>query len=277
MLERILVPLDGSSTAEAILPHVRRILGRAESEILLVCVIPPDYASMDTPVRDASARLAEVERRLVGEGAKVRSRVRVGKAAESILDEAQKEHASLIAMTTHGRTGLPRWIFGSVTEKVLRASSVPVWVVRSFGAGAKWESGIRKILVPLDGSTFSSVVLSRVQQLARLFQSHVTLFHVIDDGEAAFAQEGAEQKLHSAAGELQAAGVSVNTILRRGNPASEILDTCRPPLYDLIAMTTHGRSGFSRWVFGSVTEKVLRGARVPLLIVRGVAATLSVP
>lgn len=271
MFERILVPLDGSSVAEAILPHVRRIHRLAGSELLLVRAIPPDDASLEEP----RARMSEVERSLVKEGAKVRSILHTGRAAETILEIAQKEGVSLIAMTTHGRTGLPRWIFGSVTEKVLRASVLPVWVVRSFGAGAKWESGIRKVLVPLDGSAFSSAILPCVKRLAQLFQSHVTLFHVLDDGETAFGHEGAEGRLYAAAGEFQAAGISVNTILRRGNPASEILDTCRPPLYDLIAMTTHGRSGFSRWVFGSVTEKVLRGARVPLLVVRGACVPAS--
>src|SRR6516162_5445884 len=115
MIERIVVPLDGSATAETILPQVRRILRRAGSEITLVRAIVPPLAEDAMTMTAAEARLDQarnyvsgVERRLKETGVRVKSVTRVGAAAGVILDVAREERASLIAMATHGETGLKR-------------------------------------------------------------------------------------------------------------------------------------------------------------------------
>ncbi|HXG61850.1 MAG TPA: universal stress protein [Planctomycetota bacterium] len=280
LFDRILLALDGSPLAEAILPQVRRVLKLRDSEILVVRAYSPPLPAGDfayPPMIDAAEREAReyvegIVRRLADQGARARAVVRQGAAADVILETAEREGASLIAMSTHGRTGLARWIFGSVAEKVLRASPVPVLLVRSFerGAGgrprprAAEEIFIGRVLVPLDGSEFSLRALPHAASLAELFEADVLLLHVTGPEET--PRPRAESVLERAAAQLATRGLGVDIRVRRGDPASEILEACRAERADAVAMATHGRSGLSRWTLGSVTEKVLRGAEVPLLV-----------
>lgn len=140
---RILIPLDGSPLAEAVFVQVRPLLFRPETELLLVQAVTvaagvemDPSGQLDSLRADALRYLEGMERRLKVEGAQVRTFVKAGGAAEAILDVAEREHASLIVMSTHGRTGLSRWVLGSVTEKVLRVSETPVLVVRAGKEGA---------------------------------------------------------------------------------------------------------------------------------------------
>jgi nucleotide-binding universal stress UspA family protein len=144
MYERMLVPLDGSEVAEAILPFAEQVAGPLDAEVVLLRVIEPPspvelvasagVVAPDTFTRrdvEAKAYLSEVERRLSKNGLRVRTRVALGgPPAEEILATAQATGADLIAMATHGRSGLGRALFGSVAESVLRASPVPVLVIR---------------------------------------------------------------------------------------------------------------------------------------------------
>ena len=137
MYKRILVTLDGSETAEQILPHVEALnSGGREIHLLRVAMahtvpgVDPTEAQI-TVVKEAEDYLKQVEERLRKKGLKVESHVRYGHAADEILDHAEYWKFDLIAMTTHGRSGVGRWVLGSVTEKVVRGSSTPVLVVRS--------------------------------------------------------------------------------------------------------------------------------------------------
>lgn len=278
MFERILIPLDGSATAEAILPQIRRLLHWEDAEVVLLRAIVPaipetDYiAPPPELVKGAKEYVAALEKKLADEGVRVRSLVRVGGPGETILDVATEVKASLIAMSTHGRTGMQRWIFGSVTEKVLRASPVPVLVVRSF----QEAQPIRTILVPIDGSDLSFAVLGHARALARLFESSIAVLHVIEEPDRSFVDAQLQKRLTSTIQDLEAAEISVKLIVRNGEPAGQILDVAKEEKADLIAMSTHGRSGLGRWVFGSVTEKVLREAGVPMLVVRAKAVKKQV-
>lgn len=278
MLERILVPLDGSETAEAILPQVRRVLNRHQAETLLiraVPVFPPDF-HLGLPGARAQAELymRRVTFQLVNDGVRCRGLVRQGPAAEAILDAAAAERVSLIAMATHGQTGPARWVFGSITEKVLRASPVPVLVVRScpsapgkaISRGRLEELPFRNILVPLDGSEESLGVLGFVKEFAGPLDARVTLLSVVDEYAERWHSPGGTQE--AAEKVLTAACIPSVVKTRRGEPAEEILKACEEDGIDLLAMATHGRSGPGRWVFGSVTEKVLHAATAPLLVVR---------
>jgi nucleotide-binding universal stress UspA family protein len=274
MITRILVPLDGSFMAEEALHSVRSILRRRDAEVLLLHatgffpLAEGDPSGVEEHLRQEGERyLRGVERGLAQEGAKVRSLVRLGSAAEAILDTARTEHASLVAMTTHGRTGLPRWVFGSVAEKVLRTCPVPVLLDRSFAGKRPEERAlIRTILVPIDLSELSLQVIPPVAELASLFEAKVVILNVCGEGSScAFPVP----QITRAYEELRSAGVPAEPAMAQGDPAAGILETALERSADLIAMTTHGRSGVSRWMLGSVTEKVLRCARVPMLVVRG--------
>lgn len=274
MLDRILIPLDGSPTAEAILPQVRRLLLRAESEVLLLrAVEAPPGMGADAPVvlaelhDAASAYLQTTAARLLDQGIRVRPMVQVGYPAEVIVETASREQAGFVAMSTHGRSGIARWVFGSVTEKVLRSRlPVPLLLVRSFPSkGLEEELPVRKILVPIDGSKPSLAIVRPAAELAHPFDAKVLLLHV-EEREPSLPLP-TDSKLKEAVDAFAALHVSAMGLVAGGDPASEILEACSVHRADLIAMSTHGRSGLSRWVLGSVTEKVLRTATVPMLVV----------
>lgn len=146
MYRHILVPLDGSALAEQVLPHVMALAAsQGTTTITLLRAIPPlftssvDYSGMlATTIADEQERLESEARlyleriasRLRSEGFTVNIEISVMPPAEAIIDYAESRHADLIAIATHGRSGVSRWVFGSVTQKVVQAAPVPVLVVR---------------------------------------------------------------------------------------------------------------------------------------------------
>jgi nucleotide-binding universal stress UspA family protein len=143
MYKRVLIPLDGSELAEAILPFAEQVAGPLDAEVVLVRVVEAVSAAEaialagvvapDTfEIREVEAKryLHEVERRLSKKGLRVRTRIALGPPAAAILGVIQTSAVDLVAMTTHGRSGLGRALFGSVAESVLRASPVPVLAIR---------------------------------------------------------------------------------------------------------------------------------------------------
>lgn len=281
MFERIVVPLDGSIAAEAVLPKVARLLHRVNSHVVLVRAVPPPPESgpasveLHAAMRDAAEKYVRgVAARLRRDGIQASGLTATGNPSDVIADAA-RDGASLIAMSSHGRTGLPRVAYGSVAAEVLRSDGPPVLTVRSFlSAGgvpvpADWlEVPFGNVLVPFDGSRESLSVLPWVEEIARLFSSRVVLMSVVEDDFPSMLSSVEEQELDASAERLAAQGIPVIRIRRRGDPAEEILEGAEQFSADLIAMSTHGRSGFRRLMLGSVTEKVLHRSPVPVLIAR---------
>lgn len=301
MFERILIPLDGSTRAEVILSQVARILQREDSEILLLRVVEPPTglakarrAELRKQNRNAAQMyLHDLAQRFAETKAKVHGRVVEGKPAEAILDAIENEGITLVALSTHGRTGLARWTLGSVSEKVARASKVPLLLVRSFrrtpqGDLEPWvpqEIPFRRILVPVDGSPTSMSVVGPAVRFAQLYGSDALILHVerpyIPPGANLPGMEVAlpvvpppitesdeDPVTAKAAARFGQAGLKAIRLTTVGEPASEILDLSTNRGMDLIALGTHGRSGWARWSLGSVAERVLRSTEVPLLLVR---------
>jgi len=301
MFERILVPLDGSARAEVILPQIARILNREDAELLLLRVVSvpdsPGLVVQDTiryqEREEAQKYLHDLALRFGEKSSKVHARLAEGWPADVILETAKTEGATMIAMTTHGRTGMLRWALGSVAEKVARASDVPVLLVRSFrrtpqGVLEPTVSGelpFRRILVPVDGSETSMSVIGAAEKFGELYGSDVLVLHVnppfvppgalLPGMEAAFpftrpeplpSEEDPVTK--TAADRFRHAGLKVTRLTVEGEPATEILDLSANREMDLIALGTHGRTGIRRWALGSVAERVLRSTDVPLLLVR---------
>lgn len=135
--KRILIPLDGSDCAENVLPVVEKLATELKADLVLLRVAlantfpgwDPTEAQLKV-VREAEAYLQKVEDRLKAKGFKAESHVRYGEDAEEILDHAAQKEIDLIAMTTHGRSGVKRFLLGSVAEKVLRYSPKPIFLVR---------------------------------------------------------------------------------------------------------------------------------------------------
>jgi len=297
MFKRILVPLDGSKFAEQVLPHAG-ILGKLDQVpvTLLRVVEPMSYkvvaASRGIPADQARASMEAnsqeyLEQMAVSfreQGIPVVAKVLEGAAAGCIVEEGSKEPGTLIVMSTHGRSGIARWVYGSVTNKVLQAATNPLLIVRSTDEPiSEAEIAIKRILVPLDGSELAERVLPWVEILAKGMKAEVELFQVIEPvpPEAADVLRGiypfdinirlktqAEDYLEGIARPLRERGLSVGTTVGEGDPSSRILEAVERQTDALIAMSTHGRSGIARWVLGSVTDKVIHSTASPLLIVR---------
>jgi nucleotide-binding universal stress UspA family protein len=279
MFEKVLVPVDGSEFGDRVLTQVRRVLLTKGARVFLVRVIPETGVSSleDEPVVHLQRLKAALER----DGVHVETRLLTGETASSILDLADDVKPSLIALSTHGRTGLKRWIRGSVAERLLHRSRFPLLLVNPFATGGSNELAFRRILVPLDGSLESSKILPFVHDLARTYESEVVLAHVLDfppdlaQGEplavvAAEAQASlrAEAETMLAHWRKTLGGVSVRLAVTWGSPAAELLDMAEREKADLVALTTHGRSGTSRWLYGSVAELVLHHVHSPILVLR---------
>jgi nucleotide-binding universal stress UspA family protein len=284
MFHKILIPLDGSRLAARILHALERLLGGAATEVTLLRVVDPHSpAEHDrAPAAEVAIR-AQLQQLQETLGSQVRSRVQLarGDPAHEITTYARETGQDLVAMATHGRTGVQRWVRGSVAERVLRTCQVPLLLCNPTALEPKLveHQPFTRLLVPLDGSERALQVLPVVERLARGRAPHVTLLRVeplVLTEVPSPAVEGLvwdpgplEQSLAAPRDRLAAAGATVDVRVTYGVVAAEILQAARGA--DLLAMTTHGRTGLPRWWFGSVAEQVLRHAPCPVLVVRTVA------
>lgn len=283
MQKRILVPLDGSALADRIVTQVRRLLLGGDQEVVLLSVVAadPDRTVVDRRRQDARDHLAGLRDGLVDQGALASVEVLVGDPAEQIVAYAQGIGAELIVMATHGRTGLSRFVRGSVAESVVRASTVPVLVANPRAVdtrGPEGELRLGKLLVPLDGSETAAQILPLVEAVARRYDSEVLLLRVdwrppvvSDAPYATTVLRSADEitaLLEPVRAGLAAQGVRARSLAGYGPEALAILDAADREQVDLVVMSTHGRRGPSRWLFGSVAEQVLRHCTRPLLVRR---------
>ncbi|MFQ5847930.1 MAG: universal stress protein [Candidatus Methylomirabilales bacterium] len=305
MTKRILVPLDGSDIAEQVLPYVR-ILGkglgvgvdllRIFEPVALTLADPAHGLFLDrlvTSVRNhAEDYLGRVAASLESDGLTVSCTAREGSPAAQIMREAEAVPDTLLALCTHGRSGITRWVLGSTTEKVLHGTTQPVFVVRGRARqphGAKIEPDT--LVVPLDGSTLAEQVLAYGGALAKALELKVILVRVVPSlrdyalhftefGKYPFAQvQDLVKKMNAQAREyldmvgdrLQEQGVvAVERRVLHGHPAGTIIDMAQEVENCLIAMTSHGDSGIDRWVRGSVVDRVMRYSENPVLVIRAV-------
>jgi nucleotide-binding universal stress UspA family protein len=300
MIRRIAVPLDGSSLAEAVLPVVAAVSRITGASVTLLRVVepPPAHGSdadPSTPAIDrdlvaadervARAYLTGLNQRLSRDGDVIQARVVIGEVAATI--RAIAGEFDLLAMATHARGGLDRWMHGSVADGVVRGATTPVLLVRAAPSGppALDEGFPRRVLVPLDGSELAEHVLPLAMDLASSAGATLVLMRgtnwaAVSAGINAYpvggaspylfdmASEAAHDYLRVLAQRLGRAGVRVVTDVRVEPPADGILAAVADQHADLIVMSTHGRGGLGRWVHGSVADQVLHQATVPIIVAR---------
>lgn len=289
MYSKILIPLDGSKVAEAVLPYSKCLAETLQLPVQIVHVIDPKTVvpagqsnrEMEYLKGAAAAYLGSASADCV---------VKSGVAAEIILDAASANPGTLIAMATHGQSGGQRWLLGQVAQKVLQAAKNPLVLIRPNEAQpSKSEGRFRTIIVPLDGSHLAEQVLPHVVYLATQLQSSVVLMRTYTLPTAGYfmaagishpdmtalsekIKQDAGGYLESTAAELRAQGLSkISSHIVEGHGPEEIIELARRNADSLIALASHGRSGFGRWVLGSVAERVVSYAGTPVLVIRPVA------
>lgn len=292
MFKNILVPLDGSVLAERALAPAMALAEAVQGRVTLLCSPQVQPMSIDDysggyswwwPEQaqeracEASAEyLSALAERWAQEGVAIQTQVTEGDTASVLVDSAATLDADLIAMSTHGYSGVTRWVLGSVTEKVLRSAPCPVLVIRD-------ARSINSVVITLDGSALAEKALEPGLEVARRLGATVTFLHVATPEplpeEIVQRWEGMER----GEGEAEQAEIYLETLCRQyeaehsgtialevleGPPAQRIVEFVAARPVDLVVMVTHGRTGLRRWAYGSVTEKVLRGCQRSMLIVR---------
>jgi len=297
---RILVPLDGSSLAEQVIPYAQALAGESGEVVFLHVMQEPEavrglFGTTLVPADEvlqlekeaAQPMLDEVRQRwqpvLKSEPA---TEMATGDPADVILRVAERRGCRLIAMASHGRGALGRLAFGSVTDRVARTSSIPVLVIRPKDEKPKVEPvSIRRIVIPHDGSELADEALPLATELATQLSVPVHVVRAVNPAAAVppapltagpypaelyqqIADEmiaDAESSVQEVSKRLERAGLQVTTAVVEGPAVIAIEDALTEG--DLIVMTSHGRSGIARWLLGSVAEKLIRTAPVPVVLV----------
>ncbi len=290
---RIMVPLDGSELAERALHIVREVALTTRARVLLVRVVePPGLFTLGDRLEAEARVVREAEyyvNRIAGDlravGIEAETATPYGSDVPgALLEQIRLKRPDLVVMSTHGRSGLGRWVYGSVAEALLARSPAPVIVVKATGSLRPFLPTARppRILVPLDGSEYGEAALPTAIKLARIFDATLILARVVPISQVAFVPEtpiamqtvlddqlrAAKDYLEEVADRLRAEGVKRAIEIGVGPVVPELLETARRVDADLIAISSHGRTGLSELIFGSVTLGLLRQAEVPLLVVR---------
>lgn len=304
MFKQILVPLDGSTLAEQALPVATRLAHASSGSIVLVRVanFPVDYGGgytqaplmteqvIETELDNVDAYLKNVATSEALAGIPVKAESMFGQPLQDILSVVESRRVDLIVICSHGRTGLKRWALGSIAQGLAHQSTVPLLVLREGGqitaVSSEATHGPICALVALDGSPFAETAIlpaaNLVAQLSAPDEGILHLAHVITHvGDEALQSAkkyiaGVTEQLQQ---KLRDSNLSITwSLLRDKDIAGTVIDlaehgdnktsTDQVHRCDLIAMSTHGRGGLERLMMGSVTERVLHGTKLPMLIVR---------
>ncbi|MDA0263959.1 MAG: universal stress protein [Chloroflexi bacterium] len=305
MYKRILVPLDGSPLGDRVLPYVRTLGRKLEAKVELFRVFEPqpeyfypnpfDFKERheasehhrEEVMTAMGAAKTQLERAGVAaiavmhgpdiatlEDDEIKDEKkdhRYGAPAEHIVTEAEKEKDTLIVMSTHGRSGVGRWVLGSVTDKVLHAAKMPLLIIRAEDNDAVLDGSMGHIIVPLDGSALAESILPHAAAMAKALDAKVCLVRATANHKADSKEKDGLERV---ADKLRAEGVpEVSGLVLHGDPATAIVNLTHEYPDALVAMTTHGRSGVGRWLIGSVADRVVRHAAGPVLLLRGSTKT----
>jgi len=291
MVERILLPLDGSPFGEHALPYALRLASATGARLILmhghsplVITKEPDFdvQAFAGRLRDGHMTVPYTVTTDI-EIEAVTHNIYADNVAEGIRETIVEQDADLVVMSTHGHGGLGRWLYGSVADQVIRRSPVPIVLV-PVTCDHVWEDTALRILVPLDGSAFAEEVLEPVGKLASALNAQLLLIGAAGPFEYAYAEgmphtragfdaalRETRNYLESVAARVRAEGHPVTVDAETGQAGPVIDEIARRRHVDLIAMATHGRSGMARAALGSVATELLHRSTVPLLLWHPVA------
>lgn len=285
----LLVPTDGSEHADDALSYALTLAERTGARVHVCSVVNPYTLSKVSELREARETaegiVADAEARVEEAGLDAVTAVREGSPADAVREYVDEAGIDCVVMSTHGRSGVERYLLGSVTEKVVRTVSVPVLAVHADDAGGGPEGTYDRVLLPTDGSDAAGRAERTAVAFAGAFDATLDAVSVVDTTDLATAagptgaegeavrrvQKALERRAGTATDDVaeaaRAAGVAVETSVEEGRPHERILARARETDADAIVLGTHGRGGVERFVLGSVAEKVVRLADRPVLVV----------
>jgi nucleotide-binding universal stress UspA family protein len=311
MFRKIIVPIDSSDQSRTILRWAVGLAKATKSDLTLLSVIdsediqiveagargeerPTAPEGVITKITEKVAADLEAEAaELRGTGIGIDVKVVAGTPAESIVAQAKVIGVDLIAMSTRRESALARGILGSVTDRVLHSTTTPLLILQpedltdaSLGSGF-----VQHIVVPLDGSTISESAVEPATELARatgaelVFTEVVKLpvygmdmgglgygsVHYAEEMDTKLQEESAQRYLQRFVEDAETAGLKARAQVRVGNPSIQIVDEAAAE-GSIVVMATHGAGGIKRWVVGSVTDKAVRSAHRPVLVIPPAAA-----
>jgi nucleotide-binding universal stress UspA family protein len=301
--KRILVPLDGSEIAEVVFPYAKELAARLGTEVMLLHIANPvlkDFQPMVQAYVDHAADIIRAGASTQGKPVSVKGELVTGYPPDEILRYAEEKKADLILVASHGRSGRSkRWQIGGVAEKVLHSAAIPVLMARTEVIDQlpfdRWPTV--EIMVPLDGSELAESVLPHAEALAAkgaLNSAKVVLLRACEpptmptyyspelseiplhwgqyaQQETARCKQVSTEYLSRIEGRLKLANIDVRSEVLVGKASDEIVNYANKHPYSLIVMATHGRSGLSRLVYGSVALNILVGVSSPILVVKPAA------
>lgn len=301
MIQRILVPVDGSPLSEQALCQAMAMANAFDAEILLLRVQEPeagtggfsDSVSWRLRRAEAASALEQIAERLRAAGRRVATDLSQGRAAEEILKAARTRPAELVVLATHGASGHSRFHFGSTAHKVISEAGVSILIVRASedrGSGPV-EARPERIMVPFDGSQRAQWALGLSSSIARALGSELLLVHVVDtrelQGQAPTTPEERElarrvaERDRSLATEylghmkqvLAGSGIAVRTrLLDFPNVAEALCRLAVEERVSLVVMSAHGSSGAAPWSYGSVADRLIAHCTTPLLVFQDLPA-----
>lgn len=291
MYDTILVPTDGSEPAVRAAEHGLALAAAFDAQVHVITVVDVQGASgpfsaggVDDEFVDhlkASGREAieTIESLAAERDAALETAIVEGDPRETILTYVEDHGIDLVAMGTHGRTGVERYLTGSVCEHVLRNASVPVLTGRATETGEPAGS-YDDVLIPTDGSGAAEAAVAHGIAIADAVDARVHAVNVIDLGDVSASseltipsdlidslQDRGEDATDAVVAAAEDAGLEAVTEVRGGFPAQDLLEYADEEGIDLISMGTAGRTGISRFLMGSTTERVVRHADVPVVSV----------
>jgi nucleotide-binding universal stress UspA family protein len=267
MYDTILIPTDGSDAATTAARYGLTLAERFDATVHVLSVVDPDrfatdaVGDVDDLIRRQSERFerrarAAVDRVAAASSVPVDTHVVEGRPAAVLADAIDDYGADLVAMGTHGRSGVDRYLLGSLAERTLRTAHVPVLAVRADGP-LDAEPAVESVLLATDGSEGAERAADHAIAVAAATGARLHALTVGDDDDPAVR----------VADRAREAGVDATAAARRGRTHETIRKYATDHDVDLVVVGTHGRTGVERVLLGSVAERVLRTATRPVLVV----------
>jgi nucleotide-binding universal stress UspA family protein len=284
---KVLVPLDGSELAERAIPYAKTVAKTKGSEVILFTVSIAFIEQLDRPMK---AYLELNSKELQSHGIKASTAIAYGDVADEIISFADKNNINLIIISTHGYSGIKRWVLGSIARKVLYGTCAHVLLIKSKAPKVS-KVELKKLLLPLDGSAFSEAPIPFAEELTKGTEAEIILTVISEPplvpsyGERpinptwekyrdtlwAEMQKQASEYIEKIKTRLEKQRVKVKSQIipgELGKVAESIMQVAQKENVDLIAMATHGRTGVSRWVYGGITNRIVEQSLQPVLLIR---------